>query len=107
VSDALRGLISATPATGSLRLVQIVVVDHPLVAHKLTVLRDRDTSSAKFRLLTDELVTLLAYEATRDVRTAPRTVQTPVGRCQRVEAVDAHSRWSCRSCGPGWGCSTG
>jgi uracil phosphoribosyltransferase len=78
VSDALRGLISATPATGSLRLVQIVVVDHPLVAHKLTVLRDRDTSSAKFRLLTDELVTLLAYEATRDVRTAPRTVQTPV-----------------------------
>ena len=59
-------------------VVQITVVDHPLVAHKLTVLRDQTTPSATFRLLTDELVTLLAYEATRDVRTAPRTVRTPV-----------------------------
>ncbi len=44
---------------------RVLVVDHPLVAHKLTVLRDRDTSSPVFRLLTEELVTLLAYEATR------------------------------------------
>ena len=45
------------------------VADHPLVAHKLTVLRDKSTASPNFRLLVDELVTLLAYEATRDVRT--------------------------------------
>ena len=44
------------------------VVDHPLVAHKLTALRDEDTDSPTFRRLADELVTLLAYEATRDVR---------------------------------------
>src|SRR3954468_4674200 len=54
------------------------VVDHPLVAHKLTVLRDRDTASPTFRLLTDELVTLLAYEATRDVRLEPFRIVTPV-----------------------------
>ncbi len=54
------------------------VADHPLVAHKLTVLRDQDTSSSTFRLLVDELVTLLAYEATRDVRVEPRDIVTPV-----------------------------
>lgn len=54
------------------------VADHPLVAHKLTVLRDKNTASPTFRLLVDELVTLLAYEATRDVRVEPREIETPV-----------------------------
>ncbi len=54
------------------------VVDHPLVAHKLTALRDERTDSPTFRSLTDELVTLLAYEATRDVRIAPHDIVTPV-----------------------------
>ncbi|GAB2460777.1 uracil phosphoribosyltransferase [Xylanimonas ulmi] len=54
------------------------VADHPLVAHKLTVLRDKNTPSATFRLLVDELVTLLAYEATRHVRTHPHDIETPV-----------------------------
>ena len=56
----------------------ITVVDHPLVTHKLTVLRDVETDSPTFRRLTEELVTLLAYEATREVRVEPTTVQTPV-----------------------------
>jgi uracil phosphoribosyltransferase len=54
------------------------VVDHPLVSHKLTTLRDERTDSPTFRRLTDELVALLAYEATRDVRVEEVTVQTPV-----------------------------
>jgi uracil phosphoribosyltransferase len=54
------------------------VVDHPLVAHKLTALRDENTNSPTFRLLTDELVALLAYEATRDVRVDPKDIVTPV-----------------------------
>jgi uracil phosphoribosyltransferase len=58
--------------------VELRIVDHPLVAHKLTVLRDETTDSPTFRRLTEELVTLLAYEATRDVRVVPRTVQTPL-----------------------------
>ena len=57
---------------------QLTVVDHPLVSHKLTTLRDRNTDSLTFRRLVEELVTLLAYEATREVRTRPYTVQTPV-----------------------------
>jgi uracil phosphoribosyltransferase len=54
------------------------VVDHPLVAHKLTVLRDKHTDSPTFRRLADELVTLLAYEATREVRVEPDDIVTPV-----------------------------
>ena len=56
-----------------------LLADHPLVTHKLTMLRDAGTDSATFRTLTDELVTLLAYEATRDIRVAPVSVTTPVG----------------------------
>ena len=55
------------------------VVNHPLVSHKLTVLRDERTDSPTFRRLTDELVTLLAYEATREVRVDPKAITTPVG----------------------------
>ena len=57
---------------------QTLVVDHPLVTHKLTVLRDRETGSPTFRKLADELVTLLAYEATRDIRVEPVAIHTPV-----------------------------
>jgi uracil phosphoribosyltransferase len=59
--------------------VQTLVIDHPLVTHKLTALRDAGTETATFRRLTDELVTLLAYEATREIRVQPVTVQTPLG----------------------------
>ena len=54
------------------------VANHPLITHKLTVLRDKNTPSSVFRSLTEELVTLLAYEATRDVRVEPVTIETPV-----------------------------
>jgi uracil phosphoribosyltransferase len=54
------------------------VADHPLIDHKLTVLRKQETDSPTFRLLVDELVTLLAYEATREVRTEPVSIITPV-----------------------------
>src|SRR5690606_29611244 len=57
---------------------RVHVADHPLITHKLTVLRDRTTPSTTFRALTEELVTLLAYEATRNVRVDQVTVQTPV-----------------------------
>ncbi|BAU31308.1 uracil phosphoribosyltransferase [Microcella alkaliphila] len=57
---------------------RVHVADHPLITHKLTVLRDARTPSPTFRALTSELVTLLAYEATRQVRTHEVTIQTPV-----------------------------
>src|SRR4051795_1701684 len=60
------------------------VVDHPLVSHKLTTLRDQETASPEFRRLTEELVTLLAYEATRDVRVEPVRITTPVESTEGV-----------------------
>ncbi|CAM3171679.1 uracil phosphoribosyltransferase [Nocardioides dubius] len=61
------------------------VVDHPLVAHKLTTLRDKSTDSPTFRRLTDELVTLLAYEATRDVRVDEVSIETPVASTSGIK----------------------
>ena len=52
---------------------RLLVIDHPLVAHKVTALRDARTDSPTFRRLVDELVTLLAYEATRDVASSRRS----------------------------------
>lgn len=63
---------------------QVHVADHPLISHKLTVLRDKRTDSPTFRRLADELVTLLAYEATRDVRVEPVDVETPVAKTTGV-----------------------
>lgn len=64
------------------------IADHPLVAHKLTVLRDETTDSPTFRRLADELVTLLAYEATREVRIEPREITTPVTSMTGVKIAD-------------------
>jgi uracil phosphoribosyltransferase len=57
---------------------KVHVANHPLISHKLTVLRDERTDSPTFRRLVEELVTLLAYEATRDVQTVTVKVKTPV-----------------------------
>ena len=64
---------------------ELRVIDHPLVAHKLSLLRARSTPSPLFRQLVEELVTLLAYEVTRDVRVQPCAVQTPVAPTLGVE----------------------
>ena len=57
---------------------RVINPDHPLIAHKLTYLRDERTDSPTFRRLAEELMTLLAYEATRDVRVEPFEIRTPV-----------------------------
>ena len=85
---------------------ELRIVDHPLVAHKLTLLRDESTDSPTFRRLTEELVTLLAYEATREVRVVALTVQTPVEPATGSSSPP-RDRWWCRSCGPASACSRG
>jgi uracil phosphoribosyltransferase len=65
-----------------------LLADHPLVTHKLTLLRDESTDTATFRILTDELVTLLAYEATREVRVSEVFVTTPVGEATGLRLSD-------------------
>ncbi|MGJ7439765.1 uracil phosphoribosyltransferase [Aquipuribacter sp. MA13-6] len=63
---------------------RVHVADHPLVSHKLTTLRDVATDSPTFRRLVEELVTLLAYEATRDVATETVQVRTPLTTTEGV-----------------------
>ena len=63
---------------GKVSAVKVHVAQHPLITHKVTVLRDEKTPSSIFRELIGEIVTLLAYEATRDIKTVPVTVKTPV-----------------------------
>jgi len=63
---------------------RVVIADHPLITHKLTVLRDKQTPPPIFRMLVEELMTLLAYEATRDVRVEPVEIDTPVARTTGV-----------------------
>jgi uracil phosphoribosyltransferase len=59
---------------------KVVVVDHPLVQHKLGLLRDRTTPTQVFRQLVDELTLLLTYEATKDMATEEVEIETPLER---------------------------
>ena len=61
----------------------VTVVDHPLVQHKLTIMRDRETSTAGFRRLLREISLLLGYEVTRDLELTTRKIETP------LETMDA------------------
>jgi uracil phosphoribosyltransferase len=58
----------------------LTVVDHPLVQHKLSLMRDRGTSTAEFRRLTREISLLLAYEATRELPLEATEIDTPLER---------------------------
>lgn len=56
----------------------VTVVDHPLVQHKLTIMRDKDTSTASFRRLLREISLLLCYEVTRELALTTRVIETPL-----------------------------
>lgn len=57
---------------------QVTVITHPLVQHKLTIMRKKSTSSGKFRRLAGEIAMLLAYEVTRDMPTTLEEIETPL-----------------------------
>jgi uracil phosphoribosyltransferase len=63
----------------------VYISSHPLVKHKLTILRDKRTSSTQFRELVRELAILLCYEATQDMALDPKTVETPMGQTEGSE----------------------
>ena len=67
-----------TDASPTLDITSLVLVQHPLVRHKLSLLRDRRTPTKIFKELVDEIATLMAYEATRDLPLAPTPVETPL-----------------------------
>ncbi len=65
---------------------KVMIFDHPLIQHKLSILRDKDTGVKQFRELVSEIAKLMCFEATRDLPLEPVTVMTPVGEahCKRV-----------------------
>ena len=63
----------------------VYISQHPLVKHKLTLLRDKQTDSTQFRQLVRELGQLLCYEATSDLALADRPVETPMGQANGFE----------------------
>lgn len=67
---------------------QLHVSTHPLVLHKLTVLRDATTDHRSFRYLVRELALLLCYEATQDLKMTPREVTTPMGQAGGYAAAE-------------------
>ena len=68
----------AGSATAETAFPSLVLVRHPLVRHKLTILRDRRTPTKIFKELVDEIATLMAYEATRDLPLESVSVETPL-----------------------------
>lgn len=63
------------------------VIDHPLVQHKLSLMRDKETGTKDFRELLQEVATLMAYEVTRDLPLKDTIVETPIGPC-RTKVID-------------------
>ena len=60
----------------------VITVDHPLVQHKLTLMRDKNTPTASFRQLLREIALLLTYEVTRDLPLTTTTIETPLAKMQ-------------------------
>lgn len=60
----------------------VFVIDHPLIQHKLTLMRQKDTSTSDFRALLSELSMLMAYEVTRDMQIVMHEIETPLAKMQ-------------------------
>jgi uracil phosphoribosyltransferase len=67
----------------------VTIIDHPLVQHKLTGLRRKDTQSADFRRLLREISLLMAYEVTQDLALTAEEIETPLARCMAPTLKDA------------------
>lgn len=84
---------------------QLHVLNHPLVEHKMTVLRDKNTPSNIFRELVSELVTLEAYEATRNLTLVDRKIETPIAPMVGKHLASP-APWSFPCSAPDWACLT-
>ena len=71
---------------------KVHIMDHPLVAHKLTIMRDKNTSVKDFRELVSEIGMLITYEATRDLPLTTKHIETPI--CEMDAPTLACCAWS-------------
>lgn len=61
---------------------EVIILDHPLIQHKLTMIRDKNTQVKEFRELVDELSNLMAYEVTREIELKEIEIETPIGKAK-------------------------
>ena len=73
----------------------VTITNHPLIQHKLSILRDKNTGTREFRQLIAELAMLECYEATRDLPLQPKLIETPIGPCNANELA---RRITCTTC---------
>lgn len=66
----------------------VVIFDHPLIRHKIAILRDEKTSMKEFRELVEEITTLMTYESLKDVPTVTKEVKTPLETCNQQVVED-------------------
>lgn len=66
----------------------VMIFDHPLIRHKVAILRDKDTGMKDFRQLIEEITTLMAYESLKDVPTKEVEVETPLEVCTQTKIVE-------------------
>ena len=66
----------------------VIIFDHPLIRHKIAILRDEKTSMKEFRELVEEITTLMTYECFKDVPTVEKEVKTPLETCTQQVVKD-------------------
>ena len=66
----------------------VTILDHPLIRHKIALLRDKDTGTKQFRELIEEITTLITFESFKEVKTKTVTVETPLEKCERKVVVE-------------------
>ena len=66
----------------------VMIFDHPLIRHKVAILRNKSTGMKEFRELIEEITTLMAYEVLKDVPTKEIEVETPLEKCKQIEIVE-------------------
>lgn len=64
---------------------KVTIINHPLIQHKLSIVRNKDTASKEFRALISEIGSLMTYEATRDLELQPVQIETPIAACECSE----------------------
>ena len=82
-----------------------MIVEHPLLQHKLSILRNKQTGTKEFRDLVGEIATLLCYEATRDLPLEEVEIETPITMAKTKVLAAASWPW-CPSCAQAWVCWT-
>ena len=60
----------------------LTIIEHPVIKHKLSILRKKDTSTNEFRTIVSEIASLMTYEITRDLETTKKEIETPLGSCE-------------------------